>query len=108
MKNLGRLTLSLLNLLKQFHALTSSSHFPPAGVSFGCIQSLCSHQNHLYYWQLQDLMHAYHKRAHVPFEHGGHVKIRIASKQENQITLVAIVPPKRCHLHSLRNASIDV
>ena len=30
---------------------------------------------------LQDLMCAYHKRAHVCFEHGGHVKNRIASKK---------------------------
>ena len=104
MKNLGRLTLSLLNLFMR----SLPRHFPPAGVSFGCIQSLCSHQNHLYYWQLQDLMHAYHKWAHVPFEHGSHVKIKTASKQEKQIMLVATVQPKRCHLHSLCNASIDV
>ena len=30
---------------------------------------------------LQDLMHTYHKRAHIPFEHSGRVKNRIASKK---------------------------
>ena len=33
---------------------------------------------------LQDLMRAYHKRAHIPFEHGGHVKNRIASKKRTE------------------------
>ena len=33
---------------------------------------------------LQDLMRAYHKRAHVPFEHGGRVKNRITSKKRTE------------------------
>ena len=39
---------------------------------------------------LQDLMRTYHKRAHVPFEHGGHVKNRIASKNriESRLSLL--------------------
>ena len=54
----------------------------------------------------QDLMRAYHKRAHVPFEHGGHVKNRIASKKRTESRL-SLSCSRNSHLRSLCNASVD-
>ena len=63
-------------------------HFLPAEVSFSCVQNLCLRQNQRHY--CKTWCACYHKQAQVPFEPGGCVKNRIASKKRTEPHLLLL------------------